>query len=440
VSQATSQFITAAFHAWRRAEIDFLVLRNYESLPESTTNEIDVLVGKDGRARAEKILLSTAEANGFRLHNRAEFATLALYFSRPESGEQVHFDLFAALKWRGFDFLRCQDFLTQKILRGDLAIPHPAHEAATNLLASFIFIGQVKPKYRDSIAAAFRAEPETVINLLAQSYGVDHARAVVTAAQREEWPRIEKCAGKLRRTLILRQLAGSPLRTLGALFADGARLLNRFFRKPGLAIVLCGADGSGKSTVAPKVIEMLSGTFSPQKGRHIHWKPRVFSSEKSEVRGAATDPHRQQPRNWLVSHVYFKLHWLEFFIGWFLRICPVLFRGGLVLIDRYYYDFFVDQRRYRLRVPRLFVRWGCFFLPKPDLAFLLDAPAEILQARKQEVPLQETARQVRAYRELFQTLPNGVIVDATKTSEEVAFAIRRSVLDFLAERVKRRRR
>ena len=50
-----------------------------------------------------------------------------------------------------------------------------------------------------------------------------------------------------------------------------------------------------------------------------------------------------------------------------------------MLIDRYYYDFFVDQRRYRLRVPQAIVRLGHFFLKKPDLVVLLDAPAEVLQ-------------------------------------------------------------
>ena len=83
------------------------------------------------------------------------------------------------------------------------------------------------------------------------------------------------------------------------------------------------------------------------------------------------------------------------------------FRGGLVLIDRFYYDFFVDQRRYRLRVPQSIVRLGHFFLKKPDLVVLLDAPAEVLQSRKQEVPLAETERQRTAYRALVRGLRNG---------------------------------
>src|SRR5262244_2423284 len=76
-----SRLITAVFAAWQEAKINFLILRNYEDLPRYTTNDIDVLVQKDERKEAEKILLDTANAQDFRLHNRAQFATLALYFS-----------------------------------------------------------------------------------------------------------------------------------------------------------------------------------------------------------------------------------------------------------------------------------------------------------------------------------------------------------------------
>ena len=110
----------------------------------------------------------------------------------------------------------------------------------------------------------------------------------------------------------------------------------------------------------------------------------------------------------------------------------------MVLIDRYYYDFFVDQRRYRLAVPALLVRLGHFFLKKPDLVVLLDAPAAVLQSRKQEVAAAETERQRVAYRELVNGLSNGVVVDATQPPEKVGASINRAILDFMALRTVKR--
>ncbi len=112
----------------------------------------------------------------------------------------------------------------------------------------------------------------------------------------------------------------------------------------------------------------------------------------------------------------------------------------MVLIDRFYYDFFVDQRRYRLRVPPCLVGLGYRLLAKPDLVLLLDAPVDVLQSRKQEVPPAETQRQRMAYLDLVRGLANGRVIDAAQPPEKVAAQIQRVILDFLAQRTSRRER
>jgi thymidylate kinase len=432
------QLVTAVFRAWERAQVNFLVLRNYEGLPSFTTNDIDVLVAPEQVRHAEQTLFAAAQEAGFRLHNRAEYASLALYLSSKQSNAQAQFDLFTALKWRGFDFLNCREFLGRKVPRGLFAIPHPADEAATNLLDFVIYAGKVKPKYMLSIAARFRAEPALATGLLAGTYGPAHAKFLVASGAQEQWAAIEAATGALRRALILRQLTRHPWRAIRSWLTDAARLARRFLRPPGLTVVLCGADGCGKSTAASAVVDGLRGTFSPLKGRHFHWKPPLFSAKRRTGRGPVSDPHGQPARSAVVSFCYFLFHWLEFFLGSHLRLRPVTFRGGLVLIDRFYYDFFVDQRRYRLQVPPAVVRLGYALLKKPDLVLLLDAPAEVLQRRKQEVPLAETDRQCRAYRALVEGLSNGRVINAAQPVEKVAADINRTILDFMAQRMRQR--
>lgn len=432
-----SQLITAVFAAWQQAGINFLILRNYESLPHHTTNDIDVLVPKDQRATAEKILVDIAVTKGFRLHNRAEFATLALYFSHAQTGAQTHFDLFTALKWRGFDFLPTEDFLVKKIARDSFFIPHPAHEAAANLLASFLFNGRVKEKYRAKITAVFRAESETVRALLAKSYGPALADEFVRFGAQEDWGAIESRLHDAREILIWRQTLHQPWRTFLSLDADGDRLVKRAIHPPGLVVVMCGPDGCGKSTIAPKIIEALSGTFPPSKGRQIHWKPRIFS--RSRENGAPeTNPHGKPLRNAAASLAYFSFHWLEFFLGSWLRIFPATHKGGLVLIDRFYFDFFVDQRRYRMQAPESIIRFGYALLRKPDLVFLLDVPAEVLQQRKKEVSAEESARQREAFAALMKDIKNSVIIDATQSPEAITNVIQKAVLNFMATRTAKR--
>jgi thymidylate kinase len=433
-----SQLVTAVFRAWQQATIRFLVLRHYESLPRFTANDIDVLVDPAQLRQAEQALLAAAAQAGFRLHNRVEFATLALYLSSPQTNAQAHFDLFTALKWRGFDFLPAQEFLQRKVRRELFSIPAPADETAIKLLASLIYTGKVKENYRPSVAAGCQAETAAVTDLLARTYGRARARFMVTAAAQEQWAALEAATASLRRALILRQLARQPWRTLASLLADARRLAGRFLWPPGLTVVLCGADGSGKSTAARAAIDGLAVTFPSPKVRHFHWKPPLFSARRQAARGPATDPHSLPPRHPIGSLCYFAFHWLEFLLGSHLRLRPITFRGGLVLIDRYYYDFFVDQRRYRLSVPLFIVRLGLFFLKQPDLLVLLDAPADVLQRRKQEVAPAETERQCIAYRELVRRLPPGRVLDATQPPEKVGADLNRTILDFMAQRAGQR--
>jgi thymidylate kinase len=313
-------------------------------------------------------------------------------------------------------------------------VPRPGDEAATNLLAFLIYTRSVKEKYRADIRSGFIGDGGGALCLLTETYGLRRAMAVFDSVLREDWGAIEASTSDLRRALMVRQAIRRPLATAGALLNMGARLAGRWLRPPGLLVVLCGADGCGKSTAADKAIESLAATFSLAKGRHYHWKPPLLSTRRRAARGPVSNPHDQPVRNPVASLLYFGFHWFEFFLGTFTAVRPATFKGGLVLIDRYYYDFFVDPRRYRLRLPQALVRLGYRLLPKPDLAFLLDAPPEALQARKQEVPLEETARQCEAYRTLFRSLPCGRVVDATQPADQVAADIRRAVLDFLAAR------
>ena len=349
----SAEFISAAFRAWRNAGVNFLVLRNYEQLPASTSNDIDVLLQPRDLKRAEAILSQAAVQNGFRLHNRAEFAPVALYYSSLDSNAQVHFDLFTCLAWRGLEFADAALFLSRKRELELFPVPHPADEAVCNLLSFLLYAGRVKEKYKDLIAGNFRTHRDEALACLRPVCGSGLARFIVAAGAREDWEEIERIAGRLRRALAFRQLTRHPLRTTGFLLRDAVRLTRRFARPPGMLVALCGPDGCGKSTAAVSIIDGLRVSYSPEKHAHYHWKPPLFSVARRAARPAPADPHAEEPRNAVLSLLYFGFHWLEFVLGYWLRVRPIAFRGGLVLIDRYFYDFLVDQRRYRCghRIP-----------------------------------------------------------------------------------------
>ena len=214
--------------------------------------------------------------------------------------------------------------------------------------------------------------------------------------------------------------------------------------RAGVVVVLCGPDGSGKSSIASALIARLRSTFPEKSGLHCHWKPWAKNkaqaksanseNEKTGLLAEDTRPHDKRVRSMPISLFYFGYHWLTFYLGMLFTVPRYTRRGGLVLIERFYYDFFIDQHRYRLHIPRRLVAIGYRLLPKPDLVFLLDAPADVLQKRKKEVSLAESARQRDAYRNLISKLPQGRILDATESAENVVEEIARQIQEFVAIR------
>jgi thymidylate kinase len=72
-------------------------------------------------------------------------------------------------------------------------------------------------------------------------------------------------------------------------------------------------------------------------------------------------------------------------------------------------------------------------MPQPRLWVLLDAPAEILQARKQEVTPDESARQRQAYLSLVRKQQNYVIVDASQPLGQVITDVEHAITAVMVE-------
>jgi len=385
----------------------------------------------------QRILVDTARANGYILTNRAEFSPVSLFIAHAQTRQQLHIDLFSGLKWRAFEILRPEVVLAARQDKGLFFAPHPVHEATLNLLTRLLYHGYVKEKYKPGILAAYRAEPQKAQQALRETVGERAAGELVKHVVAEDWAYIEAGTNRWRRLLVTRQLTRYPWRTLSSMLADAKRLTRRFVAPPGLMLVILGPDGCGKSSVATGVMDALAPTFGKAKSRHLHWKPALFRRGRADA-GPVTDPHGKPPRGRMASLAYFAFHWLEFVLGAQVRLRPVLFRNGLAVVDRYYHDFFVDAKRYRLDVPKRWLRWAYRFVMKPDLLICLDAPPEVLQARKQEVPPEETARQRQAYLELARTLPNAHVVDASRPLDDVVAEVEGIVLNYMAKRTVRR--
>lgn len=182
-------------------------------------------------------------------------------------------------------------------------------------------------------------------------------------------------------------------------------------------IAVLGCDGSGKSAVIHGVSERLSGAGHRVTGRH--WRPRPFQKETSEaVLATAQDPHAQRPRGFLGSLVKLVWIWLNWWVGWWTELRGTA-RKGFLIFDRFHEDMRVDPRRYRFGGPEWLVELACRTMPQPDLVIYLDAPAEVLLSRKQEVSEDALEVSRQRYRGLCEGRDHFRIIDASQPLAEV---------------------
>jgi thymidylate kinase len=188
-------------------------------------------------------------------------------------------------------------------------------------------------------------------------------------------------------------------------------------------IAFLGCDGSGKSTVIGRIEVGLR-----EQGRVVrqgHWRPAPFDANRNSS-GAADDPHSVAPRGAAASLA--KLAWLagSWWVGWFRGLGRSAKDGHLVF-DRYHADLLVDPCRYRYGGPMALAKLASALMPQPDLVIFLDAPAEVLYARKQEVSLETLTTSRERYLELCQTHPRFSVIDASQPVDQVVANVIRQI-------------
>jgi thymidylate kinase len=124
--------------------------------------------------------------------------------------------------------------------------------------------------------------------------------------------------------------------------------------------------------------------------------------------------------------------WYRQLFSWFYQM-----RGYIVLYDRHFlFDFAiaVDDASHDSLTRRLH-RWCVRHVyPRPTLVVYLDAPAEVLFARKGEWGLEALERRRQAFLQLGKQTPNFVQVDATQPLGEVYAEVAHHILEFMKNR------
>lgn len=214
------------------------------------------------------------------------------------------------------------------------------------------------------------------------------------------------------------------------------------------AIALVGPDGAGKTTVTRMLerstalrlkylymgINTSSSNVALPTSRFVDYlHSRAASAMKP---GTATEhpreprAHARRPRGvaWATARLLNRLaeQWFRQLVAWSYQM-----RGYTVLYDRHFtLDFGVPSPK-TLRLDQR-IHWWCLehLYPRPDLVILLDAPGEVLFARKGESTIAELNRRRALLLQQGARLRAFVAVDATQPLEAVYAEVARHIVAF----------
>lgn len=194
-------------------------------------------------------------------------------------------------------------------------------------------------------------------------------------------------------------------------------------------ITFSGVDGSGKSTQIEGVLELLERNGLRAR-RMAFWDDvvvltryregfvhRVFKSEQGT--GAPDRPVNRRDKNmrgWYLTIVRHLLYLLDAIHLRMVIARERRTRPDVIVMDRYIFDELANLPL-RSALSRVFVRMVTALVPRPDIAFLLDADPEAARARKPEYPV-EFMRECRGwYHQLASLLDWMTVIPALPLTE-----------------------
>jgi thymidylate kinase len=435
-SGGAGRILEAVLETFERAGLRTCILHGYQGFPQRIGSDVDCLVEAGVTQRR---LLRLLHDN--RLQIGAEVVRCSgLYVvlaGAETDGSPVFLTLDMSVDYEveGAKFFSGAEFLGARRRFNGYWVPAAHHEFAGYLLRS-ISKGRLDEERTTRLSALFQEDPESCHGQAARFWSAPAAALIIAAAQSGDWSSIRDQAGALGSEARRRAFRKHPMYSIGAGLRGFARRIGRLARPDGMDVVLLGPDGAGKSSL----IEALETGLTPAFPRSVCWgfAPPLLRSIRRDLPRRVDQPHSLPPRS-LPTSLLRAAYWLAYGTLGYLPRHVALARSTLVLNDRHFVDILVDRTRYRYGGPIWLLELIWRLMPKPDLIVLLDAPAEVLQARKQEVPFEVTARQRDLYRALMARVANGHIADAAQPRENVASEVGWEILNRMARRVRRRR-
>jgi thymidylate kinase len=408
------------FTLFNRAGIRYVVLRNYEFLPDRMIDgDIDVLVDPQGITEATNMLRDM----DFVITEEAYPHYFALHFQET-SGEWLKLDLVTDLYY-GRKFKLPINGNHREFLLGrrqpfrSFFKPAPEDEIVHLLLHSLLDKGFFKTDYQNRIHELLKDNFHLthLKRTLDDLWGRSRGDYIISLLQKRKFGTLE---GEKKRLVwnIIQDL--SPRAIYDATSTLGTKVLHRVFGHKGLLVAFLGPDGSGKTTLA---LNLASKNIFPSRyvymGADNYILPTSHLIER--ISRGLRKKHNVPKMTEEKIHIFNRLlryiketvklcHDMAEFLTRYLFLSYRFYRKGyLVINDRYIYDLLLDRERFSRHpiIQKVILK----ILPKPDLLLFLETSTRTMHQRKGEHSLETLESMRQGYRFLQRHFHNLQIIE-----------------------------
>ena len=426
MSAPESEFLHTLFGSLHSQRVAYAIARDWENLPQSLGgSDLDILTGCEEDMRTVVRLAEKAaeQCNG-RVLVKYQVELCAVSFGgRTDSGDWwgAHLDISVGNKYHGFFYFDPQSVIEGRVWdeRGFYRVGFGVGVIA--FMKELLANGKDRKNYYKMAREDFSASQASIEKAMLPYFGDAGFALVSDVLSNEFTPRqLANVHSKIYRALMFNFAKRHGMAALLGLKAGNYwRRICRILHPAGFFVAFAGTDGSGKSTVIG-AIERPVYAMLHNKIVYRHLRPGLLPPlsrlmGKPHKEGPVMDPHSGTTPGTLLSLLRFCYYLLDYTLGYWVEIYPVIARHGcLVVCDRYYYEYLIDQRRLAVRLPLWLVKAARVLVPEPKTVFCLVGDPYEIHRRKPELAQDEVERQVNAWTAFAANEPRACLVTTTK--------------------------
>lgn len=378
----------------QKHRINYVLLR-YPHLLQREILDLDLLVPDAQNYRYVQQLL---KKKGYVL---LEIEKYRSFWAKKEGKQLKIIDLYREVSWLGWMLLDAQKIIQRKVQQKE-SVCSPEDELLI-YIGQAIFKNNALDEYKTSVMKKLMAQKLdwNYINSQLHSFGWKKPFYHVLQSLKSN-KSIQFSRFFFIKNIVSTFSTKNTLQRCTLLPRFSRYIMKKIFLRRQSTICFLGPDGAGKSTLAQEMKKEYAAFFKKfdTKTEYVYfgWQPFLPTTKliswllQRQQYNIVSTLNKKKSHFSFFQEMLLLYYFTEYLLRYFFLIAGK--KNKIIIFDRYFYDLYAH---YNYAARSILFPALLRFFPRPDYTFVLDAPAAVLQKRKQDLTLEQQQQHQRCY-------------------------------------------